>query len=99
MPILFSIASQYNFYAFKDLLSKYKIIQSMSHSGNTYDNAVAENFFSCLKSECVLHNQFSSRSQAFNTVFSYIEGYYNCIRPLSSIFWLCPNSFEQSFSY
>ena len=70
----------------------------MSRSGNPYDNAVAENFISCLKCECVLHQQFSSRSQAFCTVFSYIEVYYNSIRPHSSIFWLCPNSFEKYFT-
>ncbi len=90
---------QYNSYAFKTLLSKYNIIQSMSRSGNPYDNAVAENFFSCLKCECVHHSHFVSRKEACTTLFSYIEGYYNCIRPHSSINWLCPNSFEKSFKY
>ena len=48
MPTLFSIGFQYNSYAFKDLLDKYKIIQSMSRSGNPYDNAVAKIFQHCI---------------------------------------------------
>ena len=88
---------QYNSYAFKALLSKYKIIQSMSRSGNPYDNAVAENFFSCLKCECVNHSRFISREVAGASLFAYIEGYYNCIRPHSSINWFNPAFYEKNF--
>ena len=66
---------QYNSYAFKALLSKHKIIQSMSRNGNPYDNAVAENFFSCLKCECIHHSRFASREVASATLFAYIEGF------------------------
>ena len=61
---------QYNSYAFKALLAKYKFVQSMSRSGNPYDNAVAENFFSCLKCECVHHSRFISRKEACCTLFA-----------------------------
>ncbi|MBR1730067.1 MAG: DDE-type integrase/transposase/recombinase, partial [Selenomonadaceae bacterium] len=43
--------SQYSSYAFRKLLAINNIKQSMSRKGNPYDNAVAENFFSCLKCE------------------------------------------------
>ena len=43
--------SQYSSYDFRKLLAINNIKQSMSRKGNPYDNAVAENFFSCLKCE------------------------------------------------
>ena len=45
--------SQYCSYDFRKLLAVNNIKQSMSCKGNPYDNAVAENFFSCLKCEDV----------------------------------------------
>ena len=69
----------------------------MSRKGDPYDNAVAENFFSCLKCECVHLNHFLSRSSAQNEIFRYIEGFYNSIRPHSGIGWLAPMAFESSF--
>ena len=65
----------------------------MSRKGDPYDNAVAENFFSCLKCELVHLARFDTRSQARNAVFSYIEGFYNTIRPHSGIGWLAPKHF------
>ena len=56
----------------------------MSRKGDPYDNAVAENFFSCLKCELILR-RFIKRSAAQNAVFSYIEGFYNSVCPHSAI--------------
>ena len=58
------------------------------------DNAVAENFFSCLKCECVHLRHFVTRNAAKMAVFSYIETFYNRVRPHSGIGWLAPNAFE-----
>ena len=90
--------SQYASDSFRALLNSHNIIQSMSRKGNPYDNAVAENFFSCLKCECVYLHSFITRSQAQSVIFRYIETYYNSIRPHSSINWLSPNAFEKSFN-
>ncbi len=87
--------SQYASNMFRDLLEKYSITQSMSRSGNPYDNAVSENFFSCLKCECVHLKIFNTRADAQSAIFRYIEGYYNSVRPHSSINWLSPNNFEK----
>lgn len=65
----------------------------MSRRGNPYDNAVAENFFSCLKCELVHLTHFPTRTAAQTAVFAYIETFYNAIRPHSSIGWLSPNQF------
>ena len=88
---------QYTSKAFRKVIAKHEIVQSMSRKGDPYDNAVAENFFSCLKCECVHLNHFLSRSSAQNEIFRYIEGFYNYCRPHSGIGWLAPKAFEKSF--
>ena len=70
----------------------------MSRKGDPYDNAVAENFFSCLKCECVHLKHFSSRNQAKADIFAYIEVFYNSVRPHSSIGWQAPDVFARSMS-
>ena len=69
--------------------------QSMSRKGDPYDNAVAENFFSCLKCELVHLRRFDSRRAAQADLFTYIEAFYNTIRPHSSLGWLPPRDFEK----
>ena len=64
---------QYAAYAYRQRLASLGIRQSMSRKGDPYDNAVAENFFSCLKCECVHLRHFASRAHAMADVFAYIE--------------------------
>lgn len=68
--------------------------QSMSRKGNPYDNAVAENFFSCLKSELVHLRQYETRAEAQRDIFAYIEAFYNSLRPHSALGWVSPSRFE-----
>ena len=44
---------QYTSQAYFNLTKEYGITPSMSRRGNPYDNAMAENFFSILKTECI----------------------------------------------
>ena len=85
---------QYASKAFRKALSNYGFKQSMSRKGDPYDNAVAESFFSCLKCECVHLRHFATRSIAKTAIFSYIETFYNRVRPHSGIGWLAPVVFE-----
>lgn len=85
---------QYASAAYRKALEGYGFRQSMSRKGDPYDNAVAENFFSCLKCECVHLEHFATRDAAKATIFRYIEAFYNNIRPHSGIGWLSPNTFE-----
>lgn len=85
---------QYASTAYRKALEDYGFQQSMSRKGDPYDNAVAENFFSCLKCECVYLQHFSTRNAAKASIFRYIEAYYNSVRPHSGIGWIAPNVFE-----
>ena len=64
--------SQYASEDFQELLLKYGMICSMSRTGNCWDNAPAESFFSILKRELVFHNRYQSRAQARQSIFDYI---------------------------
>lgn len=86
---------QYASIAYRQTLERYGFRQSMSRKGDPYDNAVAENFFSCLKCECVYLHYFPTRCAAKTEIFRYIEAFYNKIRPHSGIGWLPPNTFER----
>jgi len=87
---------QYASHAFRQALDCLGIQQSMSRKGDPYDNAVAENFFSCIKCECIYLHYFSTRNAAKAAVFHYIEAFYNTVRPHSGIGWLAPSNFEKS---
>ena len=47
----------------------------MSRRGNCYDNAMAENFFSILKTECIYRHKSASFSEANEMIDRYIHFY------------------------
>lgn len=85
---------QYAARAYRERLETYGIRQSMSRRGDPYDNAVAENFFSCLKCELIHLKQYPSRAAARNDVFAYLEAFYNTLPPHSALGWISPARFE-----
>jgi transposase InsO family protein len=87
--------SQYASNDFRAELANYQITQSMSRTGNCYDNAAMESFFATLKTEEVYPNIYQSRQQAKSSIFSYIEGFYNRSRRHSALGYLSPMDFEQ----
>jgi putative transposase len=87
--------SQYASVEYRRLLYINGFRQSMSGTGNCYDNAQAESFFSRFKSELIEGGVFESIEQARSEIFSYIEGYYNRIRRHSSLGYLSPAEFEK----
>lgn len=89
--------SQYASASFRERLAAYKCQQSMSRRGNCWDNAVAESFFSALKLELVEQERFNTRQQARDSIFEYIEVFYNRIRIHSSAGYLPPVEYEQKY--
>lgn len=77
------------------LLEKYGVKASMSRTGNPYDNAVAENFFSNMKCECTNFCNFKTRREARLTIFQYIAIEYNRVRRHSGLGWVTPAAFKQ----
>jgi putative transposase len=89
--------SQYASATFRERLAAYNCKQSMSRRGNCWDNAVAESFFSVLKLELVYDERFGKRQQARDSIFEYIEVYYNRSRIHSAAGYLTPAEYEQKF--
>ena len=87
---------QYAAKAFRERLASCGIRQSMSRKGDPYDNAVAENFFSCLKCELIHLKQYPTRASAQADVFAYLEAFYNSVRPHSALGWVSPVQFEKN---
>jgi putative transposase len=77
--------SQYTSDAYQALLADVCATVSMSRTGNCYDNAVTESFFGTLKGECVEHTSFQTRGQARQTIFEFVECFYNRVRRHSSL--------------
>ena len=68
---------QYTSQAYYSLTKSYHITPSMSSRGNPYDNAMAENFFSILKTECIYRAKIRSYEEARLLIAAYIQFYNN----------------------
>jgi len=87
--------SQYTSEHFQKLMADNGVTCSMSRSGNVWDNAAMESFFSSLKTERIRGKVYRSRDDARADVFDYIERFYNTIRRHSTIGYLSPVEFEK----
>ena len=86
--------SQYTSDQFQQLMADHGITCSMSRSGNVWDNAAMESFFSSLKTERIARKVYRMRDEARADVFDYIERFYNTKRRHSTIGYLSPMEFE-----
>ena len=66
---------QYTSQAYFHLTKSYSITPSMSRRGNPYDNALAENFFSILKTECIYRTTLQTYEEARLLIDEYIHFY------------------------
>jgi len=78
------------------LVEQNGMVPSMSRTANCYDNAATESFFHSIKGESLDHESFQTRAQARNSIFDYIETFYNRTRRHSTLQYLSPVEFEQS---
>ena len=85
---------QYASVTYRALLASRGITASMSRRGNCYDNAVVESFFGSLKTEWTQHETYETRPQAMQSIFEYLEVFYNRQRRHSSLGYQSPAEFE-----
>lgn len=86
--------SQYASADFQSLLVKYGMRCSMSRKGDCWDNAPVESFFGSLKQELVFHMRYPTRFYARQSIFDYIERFYNRSRLHSTLGYKSPADFE-----
>jgi len=86
--------SQYTSSTFQKELAIHNIISSMSGTGNCYDNAAMESFFHTLKTEHIYFESYKTREQAKQSIFEYVEVFYNRQRSHSTLGYLSPMRFE-----
>jgi len=86
--------SQYTAFAFRKLLDDFNVVQSFSKKGYPFDNACCESFFKYLKKEETNRRTFHTHKELYNSIFKYIEGFYNSRRPHGSLGYLTPNEKE-----
>jgi transposase InsO family protein len=79
---------------YRKTLASHGLIPSMSRTGNCYDNAHIESFWSSLKHELIYRQRFGSRAEARSAIFDYIESFYNRRRLHSSLGYQSPLDFE-----
>ena len=86
--------SQYCSKKHRAIIKNNKLTGSMSRKGNCWDNAIAESFFHTLKTELIHVNRYVTRADARQSIFQYIEGYYNQKRMHSAIDYRTPIEVE-----
>jgi putative transposase len=85
---------QYASADYRQLLSSFAAFPSMSSTGNCYDNAAMESFWSTLKTEWLHHRSFNTHAEANLAIFDYIETFYNPKRLHSALGYQSPVEFE-----
>ena len=86
--------TQYCAWSYRDLLHQHGILQSMSRKGDCWDNAPMESFFKTLKVEEVYQRRYATRDEARQSIFEYIEIFYNRQRLHSALGYETPDAFE-----
>jgi len=86
--------SQYAGHEFRAALKRLGAIQSMSGTGNCFDNAAVESFFSTFKEELIYRRAWPTRNGLKHEIEEYIDGFYNSERRHSAAGRMSPVKFE-----
>ncbi|MFK7873489.1 MAG: IS3 family transposase, partial [Oligoflexales bacterium] len=89
--------SQYASSAYRRILKKYELKQSMSGKGDCWDNAPMESFFDSIKTEHISGEKFDNLADAQSSIFEWIEIFYNRQRLHSSLGYQSPACFESRY--
>lgn len=91
--------SQYASNEYQKMLTEYEVGASMSRAGDCYDNAVAESFFASLKRECLGRQHFATRTEAYDAIAAYIDGFYSSTHRHSTLNYQSPMHFGRASGY
>jgi putative transposase len=86
----------YTSFRFSQRLADNGILPSMGSTGDSYGNALMENFWSTLKIELVYRKTWRTRDEAENAIFAYIDGY-NTRRSQRDLGYLSPDEYETAW--
>ena len=88
--------AQYTSTQYANLASDLGVVLSVGRRGQCWDNAVAESFFSTLKTELIHRHPWPTHKATTSAIFDYIEGWYNTRRRHSTLNYLSPAAFEST---
>ncbi|HKT04752.1 MAG TPA: IS3 family transposase [Rugosimonospora sp.] len=89
--------SNYTSFRFTQRLADNGILASMGSTGDSYDNALMENFWSTLKIELVYRTSWRTRDEAENAIFAYIDTWYNTRRIQAGLGDRSPDEYEAAW--
>lgn len=88
------LGTQYTSEMFEKYLADNKILHSFSRKGCPYDNICIESFHSLIKKEEIYRRVYKDSKEAYNSIFEYIESWYNRQRTHSSLDYKTPVAFH-----
>lgn len=87
-------SSQYATSSYRAMFATHGFTASMSRRANCWDHAVVESFFHTLKTELVHHRRYTTRDDAKQNIFKWIEVFYYRVRQHSTLGYRSPAKFE-----
>lgn len=87
--------SQYTSHEYEESIKHYGITHSFSRKGYPYHNASLESWHGHLKREWIYQFKYKNFEEAYQSIFWYIEAFYNSKRIHQSLGYLTPNQFEK----
>ncbi|WP_416069985.1 IS3 family transposase [Streptomyces sp. ME01-18a] len=99
-PVIFHSdrGRRYTSQQFVTLAARFGVRLSVGRTGQCWDNALAESFFSTIKRELLGTSAWPSRAAARTAIFDFIEGWYNLHRLHSSLGYLSPTEYETALA-
>jgi putative transposase len=92
-------SGQYTALRFTQRLVDAGVAPSTGSTGDSYDNALAENLWSTIKVELIYWpgTTFTTRAEAEHALFRYIDGWYNPRRIQAGLHGLPPDEYEEIY--
>jgi transposase InsO family protein len=89
--------TQFTSWSFSERIREAGLMPSFGLVGDAFDNAMMESFWSSMQNELLDPKKWKTRLELTNSIFDYIEIFYNRQRRHSSLDYVSPVEFELSF--